>query len=543
MFRGGGQIVAPDEEMASAPNEFITRQAQDFSDTYEWGSSWNLDCASTVWIPPLPTGVPNIIPGTIATFDSGLDASPLVTATVKADPGGLGSQIHLRLDDITMNSAPDFERVFSAPPELTGLEGDPFCRHPTVEVAYWRVLLFPPQPQEGRLMVYVVWSQLSKADDTENWDLYGMHYRFAVHPPPVGIDFDPIEEFGPYLVPGTQSWIPTWGDELEPDLALMANGDLLLAYMETKWSVFHQANIMAIRADWNEMNPDLPPVMQTRYTVASSYNNYPPARNLAPSVDVGRVNAFGPMNQYTAVCVWFMDFYGNPYPPVTPYYVCGAHWNALSDQPPGQFDRFTLTTGEGIADVLPKVDIAPPPNFPQPGSPDPFREAVIAWTHCDYSWEQDPPYTRHFSNPRIQMTVTPLLTAPFYEVPSVNGIAPDIACYERSSPDQDQWFAVSFYKGSDDGEMPWDWENTSIRSYSYDELFGIEPQYTTSIDYEPAFWELEAPFTGSALSLRDPSQDDVGNPPEPINDVFGASMIQGTEECTSVWVSEGSIYP
>jgi len=73
--------------MASAPNEFITRQAQDFSNTYEWGSSWNLDSASSVWIPPLPFDVPNIIPGTIATWDDGLQVSPLVTATVKADPG------------------------------------------------------------------------------------------------------------------------------------------------------------------------------------------------------------------------------------------------------------------------------------------------------------------------------------------------------------------------------------------------------------------------------------------------------------------------
>ncbi len=67
--RGGGQIVAPDEEMASAPNDFISRQAQDFSDTYEWGSSWNLDSASSVWIPPIPGQ--GIVPGTIATWDAG----------------------------------------------------------------------------------------------------------------------------------------------------------------------------------------------------------------------------------------------------------------------------------------------------------------------------------------------------------------------------------------------------------------------------------------------------------------------------------------
>jgi len=140
--------------------------------------------------------------------------------------------------------------------------------------------------------------------------------------------------------------------------------------------------------------------------------------------------------------------------------------------------------------------------------------------------------------------VTPLLTAPFYEVPSVNGIAPDIACYERSSPDQNQWFGLSFYEGSDDGEMPWDWENTSIRSYSFDELFDITFRHRAWIYHQPAFWGLEAPFSGSAICLRDPSVPDVPdppNPPEPINDMFAASMIQETEDSTPVWVSEGII--
>jgi len=223
-----------------------------------------------------------------------------------------------------------------------------------------------------------------------------------------------------------------------------------------------------------------------------------------------------------------------------------AWWDALDDVV-DPLNVHSLTSGDDNANALAKVDIAPPTPLstkPEPWPP-PLRQAVIAWTHFDYYVTGSPGnWGRHFEDPRIQLTVTPDTTEPFYEVPIVFGIAPYVTCYERHHEDQDQWFGVSFYEADTGGELDeWAWDRTNIRSFSYDEESDITSHYQTWIEYQPAYWELPSPFTGSTLCLRRPDRDDVGDPPEPREDLFGAAMIQEIIDGTTVWVGEGDIIP
>ena len=129
-----------------------------------------------------------------------------------------------------------------------------------------------------------------------------------------------------------------------------------------------------------------------------------------------------------------------------------------------------------------------------------------------------------------------------YEVPSTYGIAPEVACYERSDDDQEQWFGLSFYEADTGGEIgDWDWDGTRINSYSFDDSYVLTAQESTLIDIQPAFWWIGVPFAGSTICLRDPSLADTGNPPEPIDDVFSVSKVQGDSQDTTVWIAEGDI--
>jgi len=530
--RGGGNPITPDEGNGTSPNEKIPRSAQDFSNITEWGSSWQLDSASTTWVPP--TGGPMSVPGMIAAYDDAIMVSPLVTATVKADPGGLGSEIGLILEDLFLGPVPDFEPPpFSAPPGMTGLEGEPYCRYPTVEVSYSRIYY----SKEGTLNVYVAWSQLSKMGDELHWDLYGSFFQFEVNS--TGIDFANPWIFGPFPIPGTEAGY--FEDELQPDLALMPNGDLLLVFMQSPDEDFTSADLRAIRFDYDPFLPGNLPLPQLPYTLVTAPGGYPLQKNMAPSVDVGQVNAIvldpPPFDEeHVAVCTWFqlvLPLEGNPPNPYEVWYVC---WDALSDSR-GSNLAVTVDSGANVANALPKVDITPPTAI-SPSGPDPLRQAVIGWTQCDFDPEQ--PILERYTNPRVRMTVLQNPIGSIYEITDANGIAPDIACYERSAPDQDQWFGVSFYQGTDSGPMPWEWDNTSIRSYSFDDSLTLTERYYTWIDKTPVYWTLGSPFTGPSLCLRNPAIPDVGN--EPYLDIFGSANIQGDAVQTTVWTGEGIIY-
>ena len=86
--------ISPDDAMSSSSDNSLSRTAQDFDNFHGCGASWNIDSASTIWVTPIEESSGGTA-GLTAVYDDALDASPLITAIVRSDPGGSGSSISL----------------------------------------------------------------------------------------------------------------------------------------------------------------------------------------------------------------------------------------------------------------------------------------------------------------------------------------------------------------------------------------------------------------------------------------------------------------
>ncbi|HEX9745923.1 MAG TPA: hypothetical protein VGB30_10905 [bacterium] len=527
---GGGGVdpISPDDAMSSSSDNSLTRTAQAFSTFYEWGDSYNIDSATTIWVPPIDAGASGIA-GQVAVYDYEVDASPLITAIVKSDPGGSGSEISLAIFQSAVDASPEFEDTFSADNDAETT----WCRHPTVEVAYCNE---DDANAEGYIFVYIVWAQLNETDSVENVDLYSKRYI---------IDFNgsinwstDVTESGEILLTDTQSSNEL--DEVEPDLALKLDGDLLLAYVRTEYANFDEADILAIEADYDDTDPTAVLSIGTEYAVSYNVSGLPNTRNFAPSIEVGMVDSFADGEDDTAYCVWTQQIYwdSNPSFMPAPYVVFYNVWDSEGSATPG--NQTPITSGGNNADALPKVDLIPVPASISLGE-DAYQEAVISWTHFDYSVDGTPGDwgDQHYEDPEIHVTVSPDFSSDLYAITSEYGIAPDVACYERSSG-QEAWFGLAYYYGDTGGDLgEWEWDGVYTRSFSYDTSHNItwEDDYSSN-DFAPTFWSLLSPFTGPTLCLRDPSPSDSGGTPD--DDIFFLGGIED-DSPNPVWVSSGTI--
>ncbi|HEX9744243.1 MAG TPA: hypothetical protein VGB30_02345, partial [bacterium] len=470
--------------------------------------------------------------GLTAVYDDALDASPLITAIVRSDPGGSGSSISLSVFQSDIDDTPDFEDTFYADNDASVT----WCRHPAVEVAYCH----PDdatQGIDGYIFIYIVWAQLNDYDN-EGIDLYYKRYI---------VDFDGTINWSTDVTVGNEILLAeTQGangsDDVQPDLAMKLDGDLLLAYVRTEYTNFDESDILAIEADYDDSDPTSSLSWGTIYSVSPPFSGLPNARNIAPSIDVGMVDGFDNGENDSAVCVWSSQLYwgqSSPFSP-QPYLVWANAWDSEGTATP--VNSFAITSGDPYADALAKVDIVPiPPSIGLGESP--YQAAIISWTHFDWSVDGYPEHwgDQHFEDPVIQMTISPELSGALLTISDEYGIAPDIACYERGS-NQDQWFGLTYYYANTGGDIgDWDWDGIRVTSYSFDTDQTITKELTWIEDnYAPAFWALLSPFTGPTICLRDPSPEDTDN--EPVYDIFFIGLIQDGDP-DLVWISDGTIQP
>jgi len=454
-----------------------------------------MDSASSIWACPVPVG---ITPGDIAVSDPGLgDVSTLATAFVKHGSSGAPSEIDLVVFD--EGGTTQYSDTFSAPELSTGYPV-PLCRYPAVEVTYSR----RQGGDRGLLAVEVIWSQLTNPL-APHWDLY--YHRIYFHvTDPEGIWWeDFVLESQIVRIQSTASGF----DEFQPDLCVHAeSGDLYAVFNRRDPTDPALDKIYAVRHPYRGDVVKWSPYWETPYKICGD-----DARpRSAPKVDAGPIELDEGITLPRVAATW-SELYDEH-----TWQVWYNDWDPVYPGTPSLTAEPVTQNAPGRVNALPQIDITPDSSL--------IHQAVLAWFYCrwDYASEQ-------YVDFAVRMTATPDLDD-FTAIPETS-ICPDVACYQMSDPDE-HWFGLSYYVPA--GEDPWpvrthrftfsvDWETESV---------SIESMLSTDVPDSNGRWNLDNPFTGSTLNLREPmspleqSSFAVGWVDKEDGDEFMAYLSRGT---------------
>jgi len=492
---------------------------------------FSIDSASSMWV--LHEDVDKS--GDLAlTDDFNGEVSTLATAFVKANRSVAATDGVIRLVVFDLNgTVPDFQTDIKAD-GVYYPSGMYFCRHPSVEVTYFR----EPGAPEGHLGIHVIWSQLTGMGLDVDWELFYQYYHFIVDEN--GINWTPAGSFLPTTLLASSSPID---DDIEPDLSVDArNGSLLTVYVKTDEpdNTFYQIMAMqgviqpATPAFWNPIEypvPSGPPHLEKGF----------------PKIDVGLIDmTFTPpfIERNTAVAVWseWDENLGN-------FQVWYAEADPLN---PGSITSMQLTYSQNFTvgpyeyevwDVLPSVDIPAPSSR---SSVNPNLQAVICYSGMDVrEWYG----VRYVYDTRVHCRITPDIVTDFLlkgdpghdaNPDMIEARVPEVACHQMNdllAPDQ--WFGVAMqatYGMSGQGR-------TYLATWKYHvDMTGVVQMNTSFLDewYYPfayPYWSLDHPATGPTLCLRE-----YVIPSTPDNQIFGVGWINDIgNEPQEVMLGQGTI--
>ncbi len=415
--------------------------------------------------------------------------------------------------------------------------GQYFCRHPSVEVTYYR----ENGADVGHLGIHVVWAQFTGLifPVEGDWELFYKYFHVPVYE--TGIDWNDVTDYPvtPILTAGGLI-----DDEIQPDLAVDAvNGSMFVVYTKTDEpeNTFYQ--IMVVQG---VIHPEGPVFWnQVEYPVPSGP---PGAEKGFPKIDVGRINTtytapFAERN--TAVAVWSEW---------DPHLQNFQVWHATADPlNPGSIVSMQLTYSENfiigphiyeIWDILPSVDI------PAPSSRSGINanlQAVICYSSMDVRRVGQEIYTYDTS---VHCRITPDIMNDFllrgdagHDGASdfIEAWVPEVALHQMNDLLADyQWYGVAMQASVGMTGEP----DTYVATWKYqvDNLGNVGiPSLEPEGDWNPGgdypFWSFDHPATGPTLCLRyfEPLMlvEDQG---------FGLGWINGGPfDPSEVWLGEGTI--
>jgi hypothetical protein len=316
-------------------------------------------------------------------------------------------------------------------------------------------------------------------------------------------------------------------DELQPDLAIVPNGDLLLVYSQYDFGEVY-GDIMKIHgddayfngADWG-----------TPYVISDPDTD--DQHKGGPSVDVGTLDSLNPSTISTeveGVVVWsehlsnYQDEWVVMYNRFLPEQTSGFDAN---------LQQITGSTPDRPR-ALPVVDIPAPSCISTEHS---ARQAVIAYTIFTVDEGE-------YTVPIVKVAITPNLDETDHFAVDTYSLSADLACYQMNDGDNDEmWFGISYYQTDDTGP-PFDFV-TKTMSFSFNVEWGTgdltgSQEYDEPVPSSSGYWDPDNnPLTASTLVLRDPYIADAGG--EPKNDIFGIGWIEDVSSTLYGYRSSGWI--